>query len=100
MVINKWDKVLARPNTDKDKIMEHYLKYLQRELAFIAYVSPVFTVATDGKRINNILDQALSIYNERHKRVTTGEFNNFLQQIILDHPPTGNRKSHKPKVFY
>lgn len=100
LVINKWDKVLARPDTDKDKIMEHYLKYLQRELAFIAYVSPVFTVATDGKRINNILDQALSIYNERHKRVTTGEFNNFLQQIILDHPPTGNRKSHKPKVFY
>lgn len=100
LVINKWDKVLARPNTDKDKIMEQYLKYLQRELAFIAYVSPVFTVATDGKRINNILDQALSIYNERHKRVTTGEFNNFLQQIILDHPPTGNRKSHKPKVFY
>ena len=47
-----------------------------------------------------ILDHALAIYNERHKRVTTGEFNNFLQQIILDHPPTGNRKSHRPKVFY
>jgi GTP-binding protein len=100
LVINKWDKVLARPNTDKDKIMEQYLKYLQRELAFIAYVTPVFTVATDGKRVDNILDHALAIYNERHKRVTTGEFNNFLQQIILDHPPTGNRKSHRPKVFY
>ena len=80
--------------------MEQYLKYLQRELAFIAYVTPVFTVATDGKRVDNILDHALAIYNERHKRVTTGEFNNFLQQIILDHPPTGNRKSHRPKVFY
>jgi GTP-binding protein len=100
LVINKWDKVLARPDTDKDMIMERYLKYLQRELAFIAYVTPVFTVATDGKRVENILDHALNIYNERHRRVTTGEFNNFLQQIILDHPPTGNRKSHKPKVFY
>lgn len=27
-------------------------------------------------------------------------FNKFLEQITYDHAPTGNRKSHKPKVYY
>jgi GTP-binding protein len=60
----------------------------------------VFTSAIDGKRIDRVLEHTVSIYAERAKRVKTGVFNTFLDQIVHDHAPTGNRKSHKPKIYY
>ncbi len=81
-------------------IEEDYLSYLRRKFEFISYVTPIFTSAIDGKRIDAILDLSLMIHSERKKRVKTGVFNSFLEQIILKHPPSGNKKSHKPKIYY
>lgn len=100
LVFNKWDKVMARKGIDPNTIQEQYLKYLDRKFEFVSYVKAVFTSAVNGKRIEEILDIALEIQAERQKRVKTGVFNSFLEQIVLKHPPTGNRKSHKPKIFY
>ncbi len=81
-------------------IMNRYLEYIQHEFDFIAYVTPIFTSAIDGKRVDSILEVALRIRDERKKRVKTGVFNTFLEQITYQHAPTGNKKSHKPKVYY
>lgn len=81
-------------------IMNRYLEYIKQEFDFLAYVTPLFTSAVDGKRIDSILDIALAIRVERMKRVKTGVFNDFLEQITYQHAPTGNRKSHKPKAYY
>ncbi len=100
LVVNKWDKVLAKPDVGKDTILERYMVYLSKKFDFLSYVPVVFTSAIDGKRIDLILDHAQKIKLERVKRVKTGIFNQFLQQISYDHAPTGNRKSHKPKMYY
>lgn len=81
-------------------IMNRYVEYIQNEFDFISYVTPVFTSAVDGKRVDSILDIAFKIREERNKRVKTAVFNDFLSQITYQHAPTGNRKSHKPKVYY
>lgn len=81
-------------------IMNRYIEYINHEFDFISYVTPVFTSAVDGKRIDAILDIAFKIREERNKRVKTGVFNDFLSQITYQHAPTGNRKSHKPKIYY
>lgn len=100
LVINKWDKVLAKPDVGVDTILERYMKYLSKQFDFLSYAPVVFTSAIEGKRIELILDHALRIRSERAKRVKTGVFNQFLAQISYEHAPTGNRKSHKPKIFY
>lgn len=74
--------------------------YLSKKFDFLSYSPVVFTQAIEGKRIELVLDHALSIHAERQKRVKTGVFNKFLDQITYDHAPTGNRKSHKPKIYY
>jgi GTPase len=74
--------------------------YLSKKFDFLSYVPVVFTSAIEGKRIDLVLDHAMKIQEERQKRVKTGVFNQFLQQISYDHAPTGNRKSHKPKIYY
>ncbi len=81
-------------------IMNRYIEYINQEFDFISYVTPVFTSAVDGKRVDAILDIAFKIREERNKRVKTGVFNDFLSQITYQHAPTGNRKAHKPKIYY
>lgn len=100
IVVNKWDKVLAKPWIDKDTIMNRYLDYLKQKFDFLPWVSVIFTSALKEKRLEEILEAAKWIKEERFKRVKTWVFNNFLEQVILKHPPTGNRKSHSPKIYY
>ncbi len=99
-VFNKWDKVLARPDSDAVEVGERYQRYIANRLDFCDYAEALFTSAIDGKKIDDILDIALAIKKERRKRVKTAVFNEFLEQVTLQHAPTGNRKSHKPKVYY
>jgi GTP-binding protein len=80
--------------------MNRYIEYINQEFDFISYVTPIFTSAVDGKRVDAILDTAFKIRDERNKRVKTGVFNDFLSQITYQHAPTGNRKAHKPKIYY
>lgn len=100
VVVNKWDKVLAKKWVDKDTIMNRYIEYLKQKIEFLSWVSVIFTSATESKRVDEILKRAIEIKAEREKRVKTGIFNTFLEQVIYKHPPTGNKKSHKPKIYY
>jgi len=100
IVVNKWDLVLAKTWVDKDQMMNRYIEYLKEKIEFIPWVSVIFTSATEKKRLTKILDQAIEIDAERKKRVKTGIFNEFLEQVIYKHPPTGNKKSHSPKIYY
>lgn len=100
VVINKWDKVLAKPWVDKEKMMDRYIDYLKSKIEFIPWVSVIFTSAVDKKRVDEILTSASEIKIERYKRVKTWIFNNFMEQVIYKHPPTWNKKSHSPKIYY
>lgn len=100
VVVNKWDKVLAKPGINKDTIMNKYIDYLRQKIEFMSWVSVIFVSATEWKRVDEILKRAIEIKEERQKRIKTGIFNTFLEQVIYKHPPTGNKKSHKPKIYY
>lgn len=100
LVLNKWDKVLAKPGVDKDSMMEKYLAYLKKKMDFLPWVSVIFTTATEKKRTNEILESAIWITEERKKRVKTSIFNEFLEQVTYKHAPSGNKVSHSPKIYY
>jgi len=100
IVVNKWDMVLAKDWVDKEKMMLRYIEYLKSKIEFLPWVSVIFTSATDRKRVDEILEAAANIKLERFKRVKTWIFNNFMEQVIYKHPPTGNKKSHSPKIYY
>jgi GTP-binding protein len=78
----------------------NYLLYLKEKIDFISYAPVVFASAIENKRVEEILENAKEIKKERQKRVKTSIFNEFLEQVIYKHPPTGNKKSHSPKIYY
>jgi len=100
IVVNKWDKVLDKPGVDKAHMMERYTQYLKEKIEFLPWVSVIFTSATEKKRLTEILDEAIKIDWERKKRVKTSVLNEFIEQAVYKHPPTGNKKSHSPKIYY
>ncbi len=114
IIVNKWDLVLEKTMSkvskkdrkeetaeeEKSRMMDRYIAYLQEKIEFLPWVSVIFTSATEKKRLTKILDQAIEIDIERKKRVKTAILNEFMEQLIYKHPPTGNKKSHKPKIYY
>jgi GTPase len=100
VVINKWDKVLKKPGIDKDNIMDRYIGYLREKIDFLPWVSVIFTSATEKKRLDEILERALEIKAERQKRIKTSILNEFLEQVTYKHAPSGNKKSHNPKIYF
>jgi GTP-binding protein len=80
--------------------MGKYISYLNEKFDFMPRVSVIFTSAVEKKRVEDILSTAIQIKLERNKRVKTSIFNDFLEQVTLKHAPTGNRKAHKPKIYY
>jgi len=100
IAINKWDLVLKKTWADKEYMMNKYISYLKDKIDFLPWVWVIFTSAIDKKRVYEILEWAIEIKKERQKRVKTWIFNTFLEQAILKHPPTWNRISHKPKIYY
>jgi len=81
-------------------MMTRYIAYLKERIEFLPWVSVVFTSATEKKRLNEILDRTIEIAAERKKRVKTSIFNEFIEQVVYNHAPTGNKKSHSPKIYY
>lgn len=100
IVVNKWDLVLAKKWINKENIMDRYIVYLKEKLDFLSWASVIFTSATEKKRVNEILERATEIMGERGKRVKTSVLNDFMQQVTYKHAPTGNKKSHNPKILY
>jgi len=79
---------------------DNYLYALKKKFPYLAWVTPIFTVATKGTGATDVLNCALGVMEQRHKRVTTGPFNKFLEQAAYQHAPSGSSVTHKPKIFY
>lgn len=102
LVVNKWDLVLGTKKTDEGRAnaRDNYLWALKKKFTYLSWVTPIFTVATTGAGAREVLDCALGITEQRHKRVTTGLFNKFLEQASYQHAPSGSSVTHKPKIYY
>ena len=100
LVINKWDLAREKSDLAPAEHEKRFLAYLQKNFPFIPWAATVFCSATENNNVAEILEHAVGIDTERKKRVPTGKFNAFLEQMVYQHAPRGRRKSHNPRVYY
>jgi GTP-binding protein len=82
VVVNKWDLV------EKDaKTMEDYRQRASEELAFMPYAPVVFISAKYGQRVQQVLESALKVVEERQRRISTSVLNKVLRTAVAKHPP-------------
>jgi GTPase len=82
VVVNKWDLV-----EKDDKTMDDYREKARKELVFIPYASVLFISAKFGQRVQQVLETALKVVEERQKRVSTSVLNKMLRTAVAKHPP-------------
>ncbi|MEI7555689.1 ribosome biogenesis GTPase Der [Candidatus Chlorohelix sp.] len=82
LVVNKWDKI-EKDNTT----MNQYVTKIREQLDFMSYVPMLFISAKFGQRVNKVLDAALTVAEERHKRIPTATLNKVVRDAIAAHSP-------------
>ena len=86
VAVNKWDLV----NRNRFR-MERSLHRVRERLHFMPYVPVCFTSALTGEGIGGLLDTALSLWQERQKRVPFRELQYLLADAVSAHTPPSQR---------
>jgi GTP-binding protein len=89
VVVNKWD--LASELGAERKEAE---RIVRETLHFMSYSPVVFTSALKKTGIGTLMDTAISLHQERCKRIDADELHRVILEVISGHPlPKDNRRS-------
>jgi GTPase len=94
VAVNKWDLVPKETHT-----MAQFERLIRNELKFMPYVPFVFISTKTGQRVENVLDLALEIAEERKKRIPTGVLNDAVRRMLNEHQ-TPSSRGKILKLFY
>ena len=95
LLVNKWDAI----EKDNETFREFEIR-VRQTFKFVDYAPLLFISALSGQRLNRILPLAKEIFDERHKRVPTGELNAFLREAVRTQPPMAIKKGAHLRLYY
>lgn len=95
IVVNKWDLIPDKTS----RTMKEHADEVRRKLFFLNYASILYTSALTKKRLRNIFEVAKGASDENQRRITTGLFNEVLNEIVAFNPPPG-KKNKRPRITY
>ena len=94
IAVNKWDAV------EKDTYtIEQYKRDIARDLAFMDYAPSIYISAKTGQRLNKLFELVDNVYNNSHRRITTGMLNDCLREAVTAVEPPSDR-GRRLKIFY
>lgn len=95
LAVNKWDTI----ENKKENSPQKYEKNLQHEAPFLDYIPKIFISAVTKQRLVSIYKQAIEVYAEWTKRVSTSTLNRVISEAIAMNPPNSKR-GKRLKVLY
>lgn len=82
ILVNKWDLV------EKDhKSSEAYTQLIMERIAPFTDVPLIFTSVLTKQRVLKALEEAIKVFQNRKRRVSTSDLNEFLQRALDNFPP-------------
>lgn len=95
LVANKWDLVPNKtPNTAKE------YEFLIRQLfPFLSWAPLIFTSVNDNQRIHALLDKAIEVQAERHRKIDYNALNRFLKACIKAMKPLQSYGPKSPRIY-
>ena len=82
LAINKWDII-----EKETKTAQEYEKQISHAIPYISFLPVIFISAKTHQRIFKVIEIAISIHEERAKKIKTSELNNYFEPIIQATPP-------------
>jgi GTP-binding protein len=86
LLLNKWDLI------EKDhKTIEEYKKKYTDRLGVLRFIPQIYISVLNKQRLYKALDLATFVYEERQKRISTSELNDFFLPLIKEKTPPAAR---------
>ncbi len=93
-VVNKWDIVEKDTNT-----MSEMKKEILEEFPYMMYAPSMFISAKTGRNVEDIFSMIDTVYENTHRRITTGMLNDLIAESTARvQPPTD--KGRRLKILY
>jgi len=86
VIVNKWDLVEKTTRTAKDFETE-----IKEKTAPFKDIPVIFISAINKQRIHKIIEQAMTVFENRTKKIPTSVINEVMQQCITAYPPPANK---------
>ena len=94
VVVNKWDIIEKETNT-----MNNFRKEIAKELTFMSYAPTVFISVLTGQRVDNVIEMAKYVAENRAMRVPTGQLNSLITDATMMKQPPSD-KGKRLKIYY
>ena len=72
----------------------------REQLAFLRYAPVLLTSAVTRAGVTTILAEAAKAFEQASRRISTGELNKLLEQIVSQQPPPSGRGGRHVKLYY
>lgn len=95
IVVNKWDLIDDKSST----AMNEHADSVRDKLYFMSYAPILYTSTVTKKRLLSIFELAKACSEENQRRITTGLFNEVLNEIVAMTPPPA-RRNQRPRISY
>jgi GTP-binding protein len=82
LMVNKWDLVAKDTNTAN--ALE---KAIKDRMAPLNYMPVIFTSVMEKKRIFQVLEMMLEVYENRSQKISTSKLNDVMLEVIQNYPP-------------
>ncbi len=92
IAVNKWDLVA-------DKNIKEWEKKIKDNFQFIPYAPIVYLSATTKKRINTLMPEIITAYENSRREVKTSALNDVISEAVLLHSPP-SYKGRKLKIYF
>jgi GTP-binding protein len=92
--MNKWDLVEKDTNT-----INKFNDKLKEDLKFMDYFKAIYVSAKTGQRTEKIISIVDEVYENAHRRISTGTFNDLISDTLrANEPPSYNGR--RLRVYY
>ncbi len=92
LIFNKWDLV-------EGYRMEHCLKSLRYDTAFLSHCPALFISALTGRNVSKIIKEIVDVRKYQEMRISTGQLNKFVEKAVETyHPPMIQGK--RLRIYY
>jgi len=82
LVVNKWDLIEKNNHTHKE-----FTNHIFKRIAPFTNVPIIFTSVLEKQRIHQILEKALEVYENRKRKISTHQLNEFILELVEKTPP-------------
>lgn len=95
LVLNKWDLLPGR-----DKLGDAMMKKIRDDMPFLTWAPILFTSALNGRGVQKIAQTAISVFENRRRRIPTNALNRLMRDILAFDRLPSSKRGKALKIYY